>query len=59
MDTTQIQQQPPAEITDLLEAWNAHEALKASGASVAELIASRDALDALRAELREGVALAS
>lgn len=59
MDMTQLHNQPPTEVTDLLEAWNAHEALKASGASIAELTTSRDALDALRTELRAGVALAS
>lgn len=59
MDTRQIQHQPPAEIAELLAAWNTHEDLRASGATIAELAASRQTLDAIRFELHSSVALAS
>ena len=38
-----------ARINELLDAWNHHEDLRRAGASVSELVESRDHLDSARA----------
>ena len=43
---------PQARIDALLDAWNAHQALRRGHAPIADLVASRERLDTVRAELR-------
>ncbi len=59
MNTTPDISHESADIADLLAAWRAHEDNRANGASIAELAASRDELDATRLIVRSSLALAS
>lgn len=48
MNTTPNRSFSQARLSALLVAWNRHEDLRRDGASIAELAASRQALDAIR-----------
>lgn len=46
----------PTNLVDLIDAWEAHEQLRASKAPIAELSRSRQFLDEVRLEVRRAIA---